>query len=101
MDLKNARASSPFLAGKKGVEWETMSVCTRRGVSASWKRMAKPRGLPFESVSGITGIPVELENRATTGVALLKCWAFERDLAFSVGVKVPLRRIPFACAVLC
>ena len=61
--------------------------------------MAIPRGLPFASVSGISGIPVEFENRTITGVdALLKCGAVERDAASDVGVKVPLVKRPVACA---
>ena len=37
------------------------------------------------------------ENRTVTGVdELLKCGAVEREAAPSVGVKVPLSRIPFA-----
>lgn len=71
--VKNSRASWPFEPGKPSTEWVMMSVCTRRGVSASTKRIAKPRGLPLGSVSGSSGIPVELENRAIMGVeGLLK-----------------------------
>jgi hypothetical protein len=60
-----------------------------------------PRGLPLGSVSAIFGIPVDDEKRTVIGVnGALKCGAelsFE-DLAD--GVKVPIRRCPFACAVL-
>jgi hypothetical protein len=43
-------------------------------------------------------MPVLLEKRATTGVTWLKCWAEESAAALAVGVKVPLRRMPLACA---
>lgn len=78
-----------------------MSVWRRRGVSARTNLMARPRGLPFGSVSGISGIPVELEKRARIGVSFWKCGAEERDDASGVGVKVPSRRIPFAWATFC
>lgn len=51
------------------------------------------------SVSGMFGRPVEAENRPTTGVTLLKCWADESSAASAEGVKVPETRIPLPCAV--
>jgi len=53
----------------------------------------------FGSVSGMFGRPVEAENRPTTGVTLLKCWADESSAASAEGVKVPETRIPLPCAV--
>jgi hypothetical protein len=41
-----------------------------------------PRGLALPSVSGMSGIPVEVEKRVMTGVdALLKCGALESEAA--------------------
>jgi hypothetical protein len=51
------------------------------------------------SVSGICGRPVEEEKRTVMGVEeMLRCGALERVAALSVGVKMPLRRWPLACA---
>lgn len=77
-----------------------MSVWTRRGDSASKKRTENPRGFAFGSVSGIWGIPVELEKRARMGVdGLFRCGAVDKDLASSEGVKVPFSSIPLAWAI--
>lgn len=47
-------------------------------------------------------MPVELENLAVIGVdGLLKCTALDKVLAVSVGLKLPFRRIPLACAGTC
>lgn len=53
--------------GKKGVEWEMMSVCLCSSAERR-KRKARPRGLALESVSGIWERPVEFEKRARIGV---------------------------------
>lgn len=75
-----------------------MSVCLWPS-SLSTNRMPMPRGLPLASVSGRSGIPVELEKRTITGVdELLKCGAFDSEAASAVGVKVPLVKWPLACA---
>lgn len=59
--------------------------------------MAIPRGSESEILSGILGIPVELEKRTQTGVlAALKCSALESLEASADGVKLPDRIIPFA-----
>jgi hypothetical protein len=59
--------------------------------------MAKPRGLPFGSVSGICGMPVELEKRAMIGVeGFWKCGARDNVFAVEVLVKWPFRRMPLA-----
>jgi hypothetical protein len=59
-----------------------------------------PRGFPFGSVSGSCGVPVDDEKRTVIGVDdALKCGADVRSVAAAVGVKVPVRRCPFACAV--
>lgn len=64
------------------------------------KRMAIPRGSAFPSVSGMLGIPVELEKRTQTGVeGLLKCGAVESLAASADGMNVPLRSSPLAWAV--
>lgn len=77
-----------------------MSVCLCPS-SLSRNRVAIPRGFASGLVSGMFGIPVELENRTMTGVdALLKCGAEEREAASEVGVKVPFVRRPVACAVM-
>jgi hypothetical protein len=58
-----------------------------------------PLGSALESVSGILGIPVLLEKRTVRGVdGDEKCGAVERVDASVVGVKVPVRMAPFACA---
>jgi hypothetical protein len=45
------------------------------------------------------GIPVELEKRTVIGVEEAVKWgALESSPAFGLGVKVPLRRMPFAWA---
>ena len=59
-----------------------------------------PRGLALGSVSAILGKPVEEEKRTVIGVEeLLKCGAVVRDGAVVLGVKVPVKRCPFAWAV--
>lgn len=51
-------------------------------------------------MSGMLGMPVELEKRTMRGVeGLLKWGAVENDAASGVGVKVPVTSRPFACAV--
>src|ERR1700733_11918315 len=73
-----------------------MSVCTR---SARWKRTAQPRGSAFGSLSGITGMPVELEKRTETGVAGRFKWgALLSAAASAVGVNDPFSMMPLACA---
>jgi hypothetical protein len=58
-----------------------------------------PLGSALESVSGMLGIPVLLEKRIVRGVdGDEKCGAVERVDASVVGVKVPVRMAPFACA---
>lgn len=53
--------------------------------------MAIPRGSLLGSVSGMLGIPVELEKRTQIGVlGLLKCGAVVSFLTSSEGVNVPL-----------
>lgn len=52
-------------------------------------------------MSGILGRPVAFENRARIGVSCWKCWAIDRVDASGVGVNLPFRRSPFACAYLC
>jgi len=91
---------SPELTGKNGVECEMMSVCCLRPFfSGRVKRIARPLGLAFGSVSGITGIPVEFEKRPITGVDGAFRWGAEdKEAASGVGLKVPLSRIPLACA---
>lgn len=67
--------------------------------SGRWNLRARPRGLDVGSVSGITGSPVEEEKRRVMGVeGEEKCGAEERREARGVGVKVPVRRRPFAWA---
>jgi hypothetical protein len=62
--------------------------------------MAIPRGSAFPSVSGILGIPVELEKRTVIGVdGLLKWGALESFAASAEGVNVPVTTIPLAWAV--
>jgi hypothetical protein len=112
---RKPRNSSPVRTGKSGVECATMSVCTRRGVLASSKRIASPRGWPSGAVSGWieirsasdechwwltrVGKPVELEKRVVTGVlGAAKCGADESLLASVDGVKIPVSSRPFACA---
>ena len=61
--------------------------------------MAIPRGLELASVSGMLGMPVELEKRTMRGVEGLWKWgAVESEAASAVGVKVPVTSCPFACA---
>ena len=61
--------------------------------------MAMPRGEALGSVSGMTGMPVELEKRIVKGVeAEVKCGAVERVEASVEGVKVPVSRRPLAWA---
>ena len=56
-----------------------------------------PRGLALASVSGIWGRPVEDEKRTVMGVeGWVKWGALVRVEAALVGVKVPVRRWPFA-----
>jgi hypothetical protein len=55
--------------------------------------------LALGSVSGMAGIPVELEKRTMMGVeSLWKCDAAESSAASLVGVKVPVVSLPWACA---
>lgn len=62
--------------------------------------MAMPRGLLLGSVSEILGVPVEEEKRTVMGVeGEVKCGAEEREETVGVGVKVPVKRWPFAWAV--
>src|ERR1700735_898220 len=94
MAVRNSRKSCPVRDGKLLAEWATISVWTR---SARWKRIAQPRGSALGSLSGITGIPVELEKRTVAGVdGRLKCGALLSVAASAVGVKVPCSMIPFA-----
>lgn len=59
--------------------------------------MAKPRGSPLGSKSGITGIPVDEEKRTVIGVDGAEKWgAEEREAAVGVGMKVPVSMIPLA-----
>lgn len=96
--LRNSRNSSPVRVGKKGVEWATISVCLCFSASRI-KRIAMPRGSACASKSGMLGIPVELEKRIQMGVeGLLKWRAVESVLASGRGMKVPVKRSPFACA---
>lgn len=61
--------------------------------------MAMPRGLALGSVSAIWGKPVEEEKRTVIGVeGVLKCGAVVRSDTVALGVNVPVRRCPFACA---
>ena len=56
-----------------------------------------PRGLEVGSVSGMVGRPVEEEKRIVRVVeGEVKWGAFERVEARDEGVKLPVRRIPFA-----
>lgn len=56
-----------------------------------------PRGDASPTLSGMVGMPVELEKRDQMGVEEeLKCLALERDAASAVGVKVPESRMPRA-----
>lgn len=58
-----------------------------------------PRGSAFGSVSGILGIPVELLKRMRRGVLGEAKWGAMDSLdAAGVGVNVPVRRVPLACA---
>lgn len=51
-------------------------------------------------MSGILGIPVELENLTQTGVeGALKCGPVDSLAASAVGVNVPESNIPFAWAM--
>jgi hypothetical protein len=60
-----------------------------------------PRGLPLGSVSAIVGIPVDDEKRTVMGVdGALKCGADVKIEDSAEGVNVPVRRCPFACAVI-
>jgi hypothetical protein len=99
--FKNSRNSAPVRVGKYFVECATISVCALRPfTSGRWKRIAMPRGLPVGSVSGSCGVPVDEEKRTVIGVEeALKCGADVRLEAAGVGVKVPVRSWPFACAV--
>ena len=74
-----------------------MSVCLR---SPRRNRRPMPRGLALGSVSGMLGIPVELEKRTQMGVVgLLKWGAVESFAASGEAVKVPPTIMPLACAV--
>lgn len=58
-----------------------------------------PRGFASPAVSGIFGMPVELEKRTVIAVELLlKCGAELSVPASDVGVNVPLSRMPLAWA---
>jgi hypothetical protein len=58
-----------------------------------------PRGSALGSVSGMLGMPVELEKRTVIGVdGVLKCSAVDSEAALALGVNVPLRSVPFAWA---
>jgi hypothetical protein len=98
MAVKKPRVSAPSFPGKPSTLWAMMSVWARRpSRSGSWKRTARPRGLPLGSLSGRAGMPVEEEKRARSGVeGWVKCGARERAAAEGVGVKVPVRRMPLA-----
>ena len=62
---------------------------------AAWR----PRGSALGSLSGIAGIPVELEKRTVTGVDVrLKCGARLSDAASRVGVNLPVSMMPLAWA---
>lgn len=78
--------------------WAMMSVWWRLpSEEGRWKRRAMPRGLALGSVSGMAGRPVEEEKRTVMGVeGEVKCGADVRLAAAGVGVKVPVRRWPFA-----
>jgi len=94
MALTKSANSSPVRAGKKGVEWATMSVCCR---GPRLNRMAIPRGLALGSASEIVGSPPLWEKRTQISVlGLLKCGAIDRVAASGVGVNVPLTRMPLA-----
>ena len=97
---RNSRNSAPVRVGKEGVECATMSVCRLfPPLSGRWKRIARPRGLALPSVSGMLGRPVDEEKRSVMGVeGVVKCGALERVEAVGVGMKVPVRRWPFAWA---
>src|SRR5277367_2440867 len=61
--------------------------------------MAMPWGLALGSLSGITGMPVELEKRTETGVdGRFKWGALLSVAASAVGVNVPFSMMPLACA---
>jgi hypothetical protein len=97
--LSSSRNSAPVRVGKVGVECAITSVWTRRPslLFGSWKRRPKPWGRDGGAVSGIAGRPVEVEKRARRGVDGRLKWGAELSLAASlVGVKVPVRRLPFA-----
>lgn len=68
-------------------------------MSGRWKRIAIPWGFAFVSVSGIEGRPVDEEKRTVIGVLGERKWGADvsKDPA-GEGVKVPVRRRPFACA---
>jgi hypothetical protein len=69
-------------------------------VERRWKRIAMPRGLALGSVSASRGKPVEEEKRIVRGVeGAVKCGAEVKEEASGVGMKVPVRRWPFAWAV--
>jgi hypothetical protein len=95
---RNSKNSAPVRVGNSGTEWPTMSVCLRRPLtSGRWKRMANPRGSASAVLSGMLGIPVELEKRTQTGVlAAVKCGALDSLDASAVGVKLPARSAPLA-----
>src|ERR1700739_3752217 len=93
---RNSRNSAPSRVGKPSVEWLTISVCT---CSARLNRMAIPRGLASGELSGMVGIPVELENRTVTGVdARVMCGALVSFVAPVDGLNVPLTIRPLAWA---
>ena len=56
-----------------------------------------PRGFAFGSLSGIIGMPVELENLAVTGVeSRMICGARVKEAASGAGVNVPVEQEAFA-----
>lgn len=76
-----------------------ISVCLWRFSSPRLKRIAIPRGSALPSVSGIWGIPVELEKRTQIEVLGAANWGAMESLAASgVGVNVPVKRMPLAWA---
>lgn len=56
-------------------------------------------GEELGSLSGMAGIPVLSEKRASTVVGLEMCQALLRELGGEVGVHVPVRTVPLAWAV--
>src|ERR1700739_2549151 len=83
---RNSRNWAPSRVGNPSVEWLTISVCTW---SARLNRMAIPRGLASGELSGMVGIPVELEKRTVIGVdARVMCGALVNLVAGAAGFYV-------------